>query len=251
MKRRLFFSALSAALLVGCGKKADPAPDIAATGDAAQVGDTATPAGGDAAGSQSDAASSGDGVEGGGDAEDEAARRQRVLATLANAELPGFTRSRGEVQGGFVTLTHQTKTPNAAGNTVTVEATVSFCDACQAETKQDVENKKEQILTQYGELHAKNPALVFDIAELALMPERTGVATYVKSYVSEGETRAAMHGLEVSFTDGTGVVRFFAYPQSPFPQSAEEHDKAMSRADLEGAVKAMFEGVWAVLSAAR
>lgn len=250
MKPCLFLSALGAALLVGCGKKAEPAPDVAASGDAAQVQqeDGQAPAERDAAGGPSDAGASGDA---GGDAEDEAARRQRILATLAAAELPGFTRSRGEVQGGFATLTHQTKTPNAAGNTVTVEATVSFCDECQAETKQDVENRKEQILTQYGELHGKNPALVFDIAELALMPERTGVATYVKSYVSEGETRAAMHGLEVSFTDGTGVVRFFAYPQSPFPQSADEHDKAMSRADLEGAVKAMFEGVWAVLSAAR
>jgi hypothetical protein len=250
MKRRLFLSALGAALLVGCGKKADPAPDTASSGDATQVEDTSRPrgAGDDAVGLPGDAAAAGDAS---GDAEDESARRQRILATLATAELPGFTRSRGEVQGGFVTLTHQTKTANAAGNTVTVEATVSFCDACQAETKQDVENRKEQILTQYGELHAKNPSLVFDIAELALMPERTGVATYVKSYVSEGETRAAMHGLEVSFTDGTGVVRFFAYPQSPFPQSAEEHDAAMSRADLEGAVKAMFQGIWAVLSAAR
>ncbi|HRE92160.1 MAG TPA: hypothetical protein PK095_23800, partial [Myxococcota bacterium] len=93
-----------------------------------------------------------------------------VLAALASAELPGLARVRGELQGGFVTLAHQTKTPNAAGNTVTVEATVSFCDNCQAETKQDVEGRKEQILTQYGELHAKNPGLVFDIAELALMP---------------------------------------------------------------------------------
>lgn len=249
MKRLLFLSALGAALLLGCGKKADPAPDTAAA-DTAPVGDTGSSAP-DAGPTAGDAANAGEGGDGGGETEDEAARRQRVLAALATAELPGFVRARGEVQGGFVTLAHTTRTPNSAGNTVTVEATVSFCDACQAETRDDLEKRREQILSQYGELHAKNPALVFDIAELALMPERTGVATYVKSYVAEGETRAAMHGLEVSFTDGTGVVRFFAYPQSPFPQSAEEHDKAMSRADLEGAVKAMFQGVWAVLSAAR
>lgn len=244
MNRRILLPVLSAALLAGCGKKAESAPDTAVSADAAP------PAEGDvSAGTSGTDIASADDTS--GEVESENERRQRVLAALAAAEFPGLSRVRGEVQGGFVTLTHATKTANPAGNTVTVEATVSFCDACQAETRQDVENRKEQILSQYGELHAKNPALVFDIAELALMPERVGVATYVKSYVAEGETRAAMHGLEVSFTDGTGLVRLFAYPQSPFPQSVEEHDAAMSRADLEGAVKAVFAGIWAVLSAAR
>lgn len=234
--RHLIVFVLSGALFVGCGKKAETA-DVAPPAPNPPIEDVA--------GDTNEANTALDEVE------DEAARRQRILGQLATAEIAGFDRMRGELQGGFVTLQHATKTANTKGNTVIVEATVSFCDGCQADKKEDVEARKEQILAQYGELHAKNPTLAFDIAELLLLPERTGVATYVKSYVSEGETRAAMHGLEVSFSDGLGVVRFFAYPQSPFPQSAEEHDAAMTRVELEDAVQKLFAGLWPILQPPR
>jgi hypothetical protein len=232
---------LSGALLMACGKKAEPSPDPAETAGAVNDALVASDAVGDAA------ADAGQAEE----VDDEAARRQQILAQLAAAEVAGFERMRGELQGGFVTLQHTTREKNAKGSTVIIEATISFCDACKPESKADVESRKEQILAQYGELHAKNPSLSFDIAELELMPERKGVATYVKSYVAEGETRAAMHGLEVIYSDGVGVVRFFAYPQSPFPQSAEEHDAAMSRAELESAVRALFTGLWPILNPPR
>lgn len=242
--RHLVVFALSGVLLSACGKKAEPIPGPIDSAVPAQVdvSDDAGSAGLDVTALDTQA------VE---DVDEVSARRQKILEALAAAEIPGFERKRGELQGGFVTLQHQTRSANAKGSTVTVEATVSFCDGCKAETREDVSGRKDQILAQYGELHAKNPSLVFDIAEFELMPERNGVATYVKSYVSEGETRAAMHGLEVSFGDGVGVVRFFAYPQSPFPQSAEEHDAAMSRAEMEAAVRELFKGLWPILNPPR
>lgn len=239
------FTSVSIALQ-GCGKKAAPAPDSAGGEDRPVVTDAAAPSADVTAGQALDGA-----ADASGEVEDEATRRAKLLERVAALEVPGYTRVRGQVQGGFATLQHATVKANAKGSTAVVEATVTFCDGCKPATKEELEGRKDQTLAQYGELHQKNPKLVFDIAELELMPERKGLATYVRSYLDDGETRAAMHSLEVVFSDGTVSVRFFAYPQSPFPQSAAEHDEAMSRAELESAVSGLFTALWPVLYPSR
>ncbi len=239
-------STLLAITLGACGKKVDPAADATNTppSDVTQEPGDASTTGDDSAGAGAGATDAGPGAE---EVDDESAHRQKVLERLAALEVEGFQRMRGQVQGGFVTLQHATKTPNAKGNTLIIEVTAGFCEGCKQEDKAALEARKDQVLAQYGELHAKNPGLVFDIAELELLPERTAIATYVRSFVDDGETRAAMHGLEATFIDSMASVRLFAYPQSPFPQTAAEHDEAVSRKEIEDAMKALFAGISPVL----
>lgn len=222
----------------GCGKKApvdggDASSPTTGTGEVAAAGDED--------GGPSGAADSAEAPE------DEAERRRVRLERLAAAEIEGFQRVMGEVRGAFVTLRHVTKTPNAKGNTVTVEVTLGFCDGCSQETVEQLEGRKDVLLAQYGELHAKNAGLVFEIAEVPLSAERSGVATYVRSFVDDGETRAAVHALEVSYVESGASFRLFVYPMAPFPQTAAEHDAAVTDQEMVEAAGALFRGLAPIL----
>lgn len=162
-----------------------------------------------------------------------------ALERVAALAVPGMAQARSQLQSDHVTVVFDTA-PNAKGNGATVEMTLSACRDCAVPALQDVEAQREQILAGLGELHAKSADLVFDIAALELLPQRTGVAVYTRSFVADGITRATLHTLDVSFGENGFVFRFQAYPRSAMPATADEHASGFTRAELEAAVKAVF-----------
>jgi len=180
-------------------------------------------------------------------ADDALSREQQLLERLASLEVPGFKRVRGQAQSGFVTLQFDTQSPNAKGSTATVEATVAFCEACPPIGKKDLEARRDQILAQLGELHATSPNLVLSLEDFELAPQRSGATTYVRSFIDDGNTRAAVHTLEALLTHGGATLRFFAYPRNGFPQSSDELAQAFTKAELLSAVKSVFAAVAPVL----
>lgn len=235
-----------ALILVACGKSQPaPAPDttiITGVADATRAGDdaAATP---DVAsdGAAADAAPSDASADG------EVAEELRLMQRLGALEVPGMTKGASQVHNDYVTLQFATATPNAKGNTASIEATIGFCAGCLAATKAEIEQRKEQSLAQLGDLHAKNPSLVFTQEDLELMPQRVGLATYVRSFVDDGTTRAAMHTLEVTFIGSDKSLRFLVYPRSNFPQSQAEMVEAFSKEDMVAAVKSVFAAAAKIL----
>jgi len=195
-----------------------------------------------------DVAVSSDG--GGDDAAPDAvdvAEELRLMQRLGALEVPDMTRGASQIRNDYVTLQFTTVTPNAKGNTATIEATIGVCAGCLAATKAELEQRKTQSLAQLGDLHAKNPSLVFTQEDLELMPQRVGLATYVRSFVDDGTTRAAMHTLEVTFIGSDKTLRFLVYPRSSFPQTQAEMGDAFSKDEMLTAVKAIFAAAAAII----
>jgi len=217
---------------------------IAGADGATVAGDTT---GGAAAGDVAGDAAAGDAAAGDAAAQGEAERRRKIIEALANLEVPGLKRVRGEARGESATLLFDSLTPNDRGQTAAIEATIGFCDGCPAVTKQEVEGRKDAQLAQYGELHAKNPGLVFKIEDIELMPMRQGVSTFVRSFVDDGTTRAAILAMEVVWVDSGVSARFQAYPRSGFPTSAAEQEKSITQAELADLVRSVFKAAAAVI----
>lgn len=242
-------SVLAIALfLVACGKGEPAAPDAGATTreeDATLPGvltDAAEPkAAGDAAVDlAADALGNDDAAE--------VAEELKLMQRLGALEVPGMTRVRSQVQNDHVTLQFATTAPNAKGNTASIEVTIGLCAGCVPPTRAELEDRKTQGLAQLGDLHAKSPTLVFELdPELELLPQRKALATYVRSFVDDGVTRAAMHTLEVTFIGSDKSVRLLAYPRSGFPQSQAELSEAFSKDELVAATKAVFAAAAAIL----
>jgi len=227
-------------ILMGCGKSQPSLPPVTGTtaGDAGATLPDATLVSPDVSepldGASTDAA--------------EVTEEVRLMQALGALEVPGMTRVRSQVQNDHVTLQFATATPNAKGNTATIEVTIGLCSGCVAPTKAEVAERKDQSLAQLGELHAKNPGLVFEVdAELELMPQRKAAATYVRSFVDDGVTRAAMHTLEVTFIGSDKSLRLLAYPRSGFPQTQAELAEAFTKDELVHAVKAVFAAAAAII----
>jgi len=237
------FVTISASIVLGlaaCSSKT-PTPDAAPTATATA---TTTTSAADAATPEPspDALASADDAQ----VEEVVDERTARLEALTRLDVPGFTRSRGALQRDLVTLAFDTAA-NAKGNVGAIELTVAVCQPCATTTVAELEGRKDMILQQLGELHAKNPGLVFSVNELELAPERKGAATYARSYVDDGTTRASVHTLEVQFADNGYAFRFQAYPRSGFPTSAEELASAFTQDELEAAVKRVFVAASAVL----
>lgn len=230
----------------GCGKTAADAADGSAIDAGAGEADTAAaPAAADGGAIGEVAAAD---VTGADAAQaSEAERRRKVIEALANLEVPGLKRVRGEARGESATLLFDSLTPNDRGQTAAIELSIGFCDQCPAVTKADVEARKDAQLAQYGDLHAKNPGLVFKIEDIELMPMRQGVSTFVRSYVDDGTTRAAILAMEVVWVDNGMSARFQAYPRSGFPTSAAEQEKSVTQAELGDLVRAVFKAASAVI----
>lgn len=246
----LAFVGVSSWVQVGCGGcgKTGAGVDAAGGGGAADSGAVAAdtgsePAPGDVA---ADSASVG---EGSGDAAgaSEKERRRKIIEALANLEVPGLKRVRGEAHGESATLLFDSLTPNDRGQTAAVELSIGFCDPCQVVSKADLEARKDAQLAQYGELHAKNPGLVFKIEDMELMPMRQGVSTFVRSYVDDGTTRAAILAMEVVWADNGVSARFQVYPRSGFPTSAAEQEKSITQEELGALVRLVFKAASEVI----
>lgn len=236
------FSVAAAMALGSCSSKttgSDTTPTQPTTSASTQLSDDA----GSAASPDAGATESAEDVLASDEVVDERAARLQALSKL---EVTGMTRSRGTVQRELVTLAFDTA-PNAKGNVGAVELTVAACDPCSTPTVAETEGRKDMLLQQLGELHAKNPDLVFAVNALELAPARTGTATYARSYVDDGTTRASVHTLEVQFADNGFAFRFQAYPRGGFPTSGEELASAFSQAELEAAVQRVFVAASAVL----
>jgi len=236
-----------ALVLVACGKPAPAPSDVGPVTGAGQGSDAVEPAApdGQAPGAEDGALAAAD--VGPGEDGAEVAQELQLLQRLGALEVPGMSRSRSHVQNDYVTLQFETTTPNAKGNTASIEVTIGLCSGCAPVTKEALDARKEQSLGQLGELHAKNPGLVFELDELELMPQRKAAASYVRSFVDDGVTRAAMHTLEVTFIGSDKSLRFLAYPRSGFPQSQAELDEAFTRAELTQAVRAIFAAAASVI----
>ena len=232
-------------ILTACGKSQ---PVVTPDTGSGSPGDDATAA---VVHADADPQSPVDAPDGAVDATDDAgevAEELRLMQRLGALEVPGMARVRSQVHNDHVTLQFETAAPNAKGNTATIEVTIGLCAGCVAPTKVEVEDRKAQSLAQLGELHAKNPGLVFELdPALELMPQRNALATYVRSFVDDGVTRAAMHTLEVTYIGFDKSVRLLAYPRSGFPQSQAELAEAFSKEELVAAVKAVFAGAAAIL----
>ena len=113
---------------------------------------------------------------------------------------------------------------------------VSACPDCPVPVLKDLQDQREARLAALGEVHAKNPALVYEVAELELLPQRSGLASYVRSFVSNDTTRATMHALEVTFVENGYLVRLYAYPRSGMPNTADELASGYTRDELEAGV---------------
>lgn len=220
-------AALTMASLAACSSKS-AAPDVSTTPSVEDAGPSGP--GPDATSSIGEDAAEAD------DVVDERAARLEALTRL---EVPTMTRSRGALQRDLVTLAFDTA-PNARGQSAAVELTVAACDPCATPTVGELEVRKDTLLQQPGELHAKNPELVFVIEPLELAPQRSGSLTYARSWVDDGTTRAVVHTLEVQFADNGFAFRFQAYPRGGFPASGEELATALTRAELETAVRQIF-----------
>ena len=222
--------------LVGCGKS-EPSqplqPDVSAP--PADHADVAEEAGVD---SSLDANAPGP---------EDATADQALMERLAKLEVPGMTRVRGDAQPDHVTLQFTTNTPNAKGNTATVEVTIGRCAGCVPASLADRTARKDQSLAQLGELHAKNPKLVFAIEDVELAAQRSAAATYVRSFVDDGVTRAAMHTLEVVFIGNDMNMRFMVYPRTPFPTTQAEVDEAFSKDELVAVARDVYKAAAAVL----
>lgn len=228
----------------GCGSKSPPAADASTTSAPVATADTteATPPS-DALGTETTLEVAADALtapDGEGD------ERAQKLEALSRLEVPKMTRSRATLQRDLVTLAFDTA-PNAKGMTASVELTVSVCADCTTPAVAEIEGRKDFYLQQIGELHAKNPGLVFEVKSLDLLPARPATTVYVMSYVDDGQTRAFVHTLEAQFADNGFAFRFQAYPRSGFPQSAAELSDSFSRAELEAATSAIFEAASKVL----
>jgi len=233
----MFRSWLVVVVLFGaCGKSAAPADVAPTSASEAPASDAAAP-------SEEVA------VEDGAVNEEVAGEGDPVSAALervSKLEVPGMTRSRAQLASGYVTVAFESAV-NAKGNAAMVELTVSACKDCARPAVADIEAHKQERQDALGELHAKNPKLVFTIAPLELMPERTGVEVYARSVVVDDATHAVLHTLEVNFVDNGFAFRFFAYPQSGMANSDEELVAAYSQAELEANVKALFVATSAAL----
>jgi len=169
------------------------------------------------------------------------------LQAVAALEIPGMTKNRAQVMGELVTL-QLDGTANAKGVAPAVEVTVSACSGCVTPTVEEVEGRRDMLMQQLGELHAKNPALVFEVKPLELAPARSGTKVYARSFIDDGTTRASVHTLEVHYADNGFMMRFQAYPRGgAFPSSAEELAGALTGAELEAAVQVVFVAVANVL----
>ncbi len=177
----------------------------------------------------------------------EAAARAKVLAALAALELEGLARARGEVGAQVTLLQFDDKAANAKGQTGTVELSAGFCAGCAPVERASFEARRAELTRQLGDVHAKNPGLVLDIVDLELMPEKSGVAIYTRSFVVDGEARALVHTLEVQFVDNGRSVHLTAYPRSGIPATAEALAENYTRAELEALVRKVFAGVSSVL----
>lgn len=251
-------SMIGAALLVGmfagvvvvgaCGKPSGAAD--AGLGSAPATTDAVSSGAGEGVSANGEvAAEDVTGVTGAADAavDPEAAARAKVLAGLAALEIDGLTRGRGEAGAQVALLQFDEKAPNAKGQSGTVELSAGFCAGCAPLERATFEARRDELRKQLGDMHAKNPALVLDIADFELMPERKGVAIYTRSFVVDGEARALVHTLEVQFVDNGRVVHLTAYPRSGIPASAADLAQNYTRAELEALVRKVFGAVAKVL----
>ena len=222
--------------LVGCGKTEPIQPVQPDTG--------AAPAGQADVAEQASVDSSADGAA---DAAEDASPDKALMERLAVLEVPGMTRVRGDAQPDHVTLQFTTNTPNAKGNTATIEVTIGRCAGCALPPLAERETRKDQSLAQLGELHAKNPKLVFALEDIELAPQRSAAATYVRSFVDDGVTRAAMHTLEVVFIGNEMNLRMMAYPRTPFPTTQAEVDEAFAKDELIAATREIYKAAAAIL----
>jgi hypothetical protein len=233
---------LIAVMLLGCGRPGSPQPASAQdTSARATPDDAAATAGPDDDARAADAAM--DGQQDAGGVADEGDRRRRLLAALAALDVFGFKRESSQVAAEYTALRMSSMTPNAHGVGAFVEATFAFCSGCGEPVALPLDERKAQL----GKLHSDNPNLVLDLEDLALTPERRGKVVYVRSYVDDGETRAAIHTLEASYVGDGMSVRLFAYPQGGFPTSERELAEAFGKDELLAAVRAIFVAAERVL----
>ena len=172
------------------------------------------------------------------------------VADLAGVAVPGYTAASGgeTLLGASVIHTRNTKT--AAGADLLVRANIAPCEELICASLNLAEYQSADVQANFKQVlpraHIDNPDLRWEFGEVALSKDATGLYYYALSYVETkgadgGVSRSSANSYRAWYHNGGTYITLEVFSRSPVsPLSAADLEKQMTKAEAEGAAKAVF-----------